>query len=100
MEFLPREQIINALQEPLQSYIDKYGIDDIGIFEEEGQGNQYYLGYTVKKEGRTYHIHSPYFKDDNGGLTPAENEWTIESDEPKGEDRMGYENLEQALREI
>lgn len=44
MEFLPREQIINTLQEPLQSYIDKYGIDDIGIFEEEGQGNQYYLG--------------------------------------------------------
>lgn len=100
MEFLPREQIINALQEAFQSYIDKYGIDDIGIFEEEGQNNQYYLGYTVKKAEKTYHIHSPYIKDDNGGLAPAENEWTVESDEPKGKDRRGFTNLEQAFKEI
>ncbi|GLB59902.1 hypothetical protein NCCP133_20340 [Cytobacillus sp. NCCP-133] len=86
MEFLPREQIINLLQEPFQLYIDKYGIDDIGIFEEEGQNNQYYLGYTVKKAGKTYHIHSPFIKDDHGGLASAENEWILESDEPKGED--------------
>jgi hypothetical protein len=100
MDFLPREQIINALQEPLQSYISKYGIDDIGIFEEEGQDNQYYMGYTVKKEGKTYHIHSPYTKNDNGGLAPIKNEWTVETDEPQKDDRRGFNDLDQAFRVI
>ncbi|PWW25497.1 hypothetical protein DFO73_11396 [Cytobacillus oceanisediminis] len=100
MDFLPREQIINALQEPLQSYISKYGIDDIGIFEEEGQDNQYYMGYTVKKEGKTYHIHSPYTKNDNGGLAPIKKEWTVETDEPQKDDRRGFNDLDQAFRVI
>jgi hypothetical protein len=100
MDFLPREQIINALQEQLQSYISKYGIDDIGIFEEEGQDNQYYMGYTVKKEGKTYHIHSPYTKNDNGGLAPIKNEWTVETDEPQKDDRRGFNDLDQAFRVI
>lgn len=100
MDFLPREQIINTLKEPLQSYISKYGIDDIGIFEEEGQDSQYYMGYTVKKAGKTYHIHSPYIKNSSGGLAPAKIEWTVETDEPQGEDRKGYNNLNQAFLEI
>ncbi|WP_185150623.1 DUF5634 family protein [Cytobacillus dafuensis] len=37
MDFLPREQIMNDLQKPLQSYIVQFGIEDIGIFEEESQ---------------------------------------------------------------
>lgn len=50
MEFLPREQVIRELQEPFHLYIDKYGIDDIGVFEEEGQDHHCYMGYTVKKQ--------------------------------------------------
>ncbi|MGA5689286.1 DUF5634 family protein [Cytobacillus pseudoceanisediminis] len=100
MEFLPREQIISALQEPFQSYLNKYEIDDIGIFEEEGQDHYCYIGYTVKKAGKTYHVHSPFIKDGNGGLTPAENEWTIEPDEPDSIDRRGFNNIDQALQEL
>ncbi|MBO1513031.1 DUF5634 family protein [Metabacillus bambusae] len=100
MDFLSREQIINELQDSFQPIINKYGIEDIGIFEEEGQDKHYYLGYTVRKEGKTYHIHSPYLKNNHGGLSPEKNEWTIESDEPAKKDLKGFKGLEDALREI
>ncbi|MGG1814380.1 DUF5634 family protein [Cytobacillus firmus] len=72
----------------------------MGIFEEEGQDQYYYLGYTVKKAGKTYHVHSPFVKDGNGGLTPAGNEWTIELDEPDRADSRGFTSIEQALQEL
>ncbi|KAB2336323.1 hypothetical protein F7731_12620 [Cytobacillus depressus] len=100
MEFLPREQRIRELQQPFQSYLDKYGIDDIGIFEEHGEGNHYYLGYTVNKGGKTYHIHSPYIKNDHGELATEKDEWTLESDDPNKKDQRGYDNLESVLRDI
>ncbi|QED48060.1 DUF5634 family protein [Cytobacillus dafuensis] len=100
MEFLTREQIINDLQKPFQSYLDRFGIEDIGIFEEEGQGDIYYMGYTVKKDGKTYHIHCPFKKNNNGGLTPMKNEWTVETDEPQKEDLEGYHDIESVFREI
>ncbi|MCM3090456.1 MULTISPECIES: DUF5634 family protein [unclassified Cytobacillus] len=100
MDFLSREQVIRELQEPFQSYLDKYGIDDIGVYEEEGQDQYYYMGYTLKKAGKTYHVHSPFLKDENGGLTPAGNEWIIESDEPDRADSRGFTSVEQALQEL
>ncbi|MDQ0154447.1 DUF5634 family protein [Robertmurraya andreesenii] len=100
MEYLPREQIIQALQEPFQSYVEKYGIDDIGIFEEEGQDNIYYMGYTVKKDGKTYHIHSTFRKDHEQELAPINNLWTIETDDPDGKDSTGFTSLENAFREL
>jgi hypothetical protein len=100
MEFLSREQIINELQNSFQPFIDKYGIEDIGVFEEEGQDNHYYLGYTVRKEGKTYLIHSPYLKNQSGGLAPEKKEWTVESDDPEGKDLKGFKELEDALRDI
>lgn len=100
MEFLSREQIINDLQQSFQPYIEKFGIEDIGIFEEEGQDDRYYIGYTAKKEGKTYHIHTPFIKNNNGGLAPIKNEWTVESDEPQEKDLRGYNDLESAFREI
>jgi hypothetical protein len=100
MEFLSREHIINDLQGSFQAYIDQYGLDDIGIFEEEGSGNQYFIGYTVKKDGKTYHIHAPFIKNENGELTPIHNDWTIESDEPNRDELSGYHDLDSALREI
>jgi hypothetical protein len=89
MEFLSREQIINDLQQSFQPYIEKFGIEDIGIFEEEGQDDRYYIGYTAKKEGKTYHIHTPFIKNNDGGLAPIKNEWTVESDEPQEKDLRG-----------
>ncbi len=100
MEFLSREQIINELQQSFQSYIDKYDIDNIGIFEEEGQDDRYYIGFTVNKNGKTYHIHSSYSKNGKGGLRPVQNEWTVETDDPQKEDLKGYHDLESVFRNI
>lgn len=100
MQFLSRDDIINDLQQSFQTYINKYGLDDIGIFEEEGQGNQYYIGFTAKKSGRTYHIHAPFIKNQNGELTPSQNDWTIESDEPDRKDLHGFNDVESALSEL
>lgn len=100
MQFLSRDEIINDLQQSFQTYINKYGLDDIGIFEEEGPGNQYFIGFTAKKAGRTYHIHAPFIKNQNGELTPSQNDWTIESDEPEGKDLHGFNDVESALSEI
>ena len=100
MESSSREQIIKSLQQPFQFYIDHFGIDNIGIFEEEGQAEVYYLGYTVSKNGKTYHIHTPYKKNNSGGLTPIDTEWTLETDDPEGNDLQGYQNLESAFRDI
>ncbi|MCQ6276234.1 DUF5634 family protein [Bacillus sp. V3B] len=100
MKYLSREQIINELQQSLQDYIEQYDIDSIGIFEEQGQDHQYYMGYTVNKGGKTYHIHTPYTKNNQGGLSPVQNEWTVESDEPRKEDLRGYESLESVFRDI
>jgi hypothetical protein len=57
VDYLSREQIMNVLQQSFQPCLNKYGIEDIGIFEEEGQDNRYYLGYTTRKDGKTHHIH-------------------------------------------
>lgn len=100
MEFLSRKQIINELQQPFQSYLEKFDLESISIFEEEGKEDHYYLGYTVGKSGKTYHIHTPYTKNDNGELAPIKNEWTIETDEPQKDDLKGYPDLESAFREM
>ncbi|WP_299094079.1 DUF5634 family protein [uncultured Metabacillus sp.] len=100
MDFLPREQIINELQDSFQPLITKYGIEDIGIFEEEGQDQHYFLGYTVRKDGKTYHVYSPFIKNQTGGLAPEKREWTIETDDPMNKDLKGYKQLEDAFRDI
>ncbi|MEQ2525192.1 hypothetical protein EKG37_06650 [Robertmurraya yapensis] len=100
MEYLTREQIIHDLQEPLQSYIDQFGIDDIGIFEEQGQDALYYMGYTVNKDGKTYHIHTPFQKNEQNEFTPVKNEWTLETDEPDSKDKSGYYDVESVLKEL
>ncbi len=100
MEFLPRDQIINELKQAFPSYIEKYGIDAIGIFEEEGQDDKYHLGYTVTKQGKTYHVHTPYIKNNSGDLAPLKEEWNIETDDPDKKDQHGYSNLESVFREI
>ena len=100
MEFLSRQQIINELQQSFQRYLEEFDLDGIGIFEEEGQEDRYYLGYTAEKEGKTYHIHIPYIKNSSGGLAPIKNEWTVESDDPQADDRRGYNDLESVFSEM
>lgn len=100
MDFLPREQVINGLQQSFQSYLDKYNVDDIGIFEEHGEGDRYFLGYTVNKNGKTYHIHSPYIKNDQGELAKEKDEWVVEPDDPNAEDQRGFSSIDSVFREI
>lgn len=100
MDFLPREQILRELQHASNEYMEKYNLNDIGIFEEQGQDKQYYLGYTVKKGDKAYHIHTPFLKNDRGELAPASKDWVLESDDPQKEDLRGYPDLESVLREI
>ncbi|EDL64833.1 hypothetical protein BSG1_13626 [Bacillus sp. SG-1] len=100
MAFLSREQLINELQTSFPSLMEEYGLEEIGVFEEEGQKDQYYLGYTVKKDGKAYMIHLPYKKDHDGGLEPSSQQWTIESDDPDAADHTGFDSMESALRGI
>jgi hypothetical protein len=100
MAFLSREQLINELQTAFPSLMEEYNLEDIGIFEEEGQKDEYYLGYTVRKDGKAYMLHLPYKKDHDGGLEPSSNQWTIESDDPDTVDTTGYDSMDSALRGI
>lgn len=100
VDYQSREQIMNELQQSFQPYLDKYGIEDIGIFEEEGQGDHYYLGYTTRKDGKTYHIHLPFQKNRNNELAPIDSKWTVESDDPQEKDLRGFEDLDHVFREI
>ncbi|MBB6454930.1 hypothetical protein HNQ94_003419 [Salirhabdus euzebyi] len=100
MNNLSREQLINEIQDSFVTLMDQYDIDEIGIFEEEGQENQYYLGYTVRKDGKAYMIHHPYQKNRQGELTPLSDEWTVETDEPDLEDKRGYDNLDEVFNEL
>ena len=64
--------------------MNKYQIEGIGIFEEEGQDDRYYLGYTTRKDGKTHHIHLPFQKDGDGGLASIDRKWTVKSNNPHG----------------
>lgn len=100
MDYRSREQIINELQQSFQSYLNKYEIETIGIFEEEGQDDRYYLGYTTRKDGKTHHIHMPFQKGNDGGLALLDRKWTVESDNPQEKDLKNFEDLDHVFREI
>lgn len=100
MESMPREQVIYGLQQLFQSCMEKYDLDEISIFEEEGQGDLYYMGYTVNKDGKTFHIHSPFHKDGVNNLVPLNQLWSIETDEPNGKDLTGFLDVESAFSKI
>jgi hypothetical protein len=100
MDNISREQLIHNLQQSFQPLTQEYNLDHIGVFEEEGQGSQYYVGYTIKKDGKAYMVHQPYTKRADNTLSPMESKWTIESDKPNDVDTNGYKRLEDALKEI
>ncbi|WNF35072.1 DUF5634 family protein [Bacillaceae bacterium IKA-2] len=97
MNFLPREQIIREMTGTLQIMIDVYQLEDAGIFEEEGEGEAYYVGYTVRKNGDVYMIHKPFMKNEAGELAPKNLEWVVETGE---EDYHKYKSLDDVFTAI
>lgn len=97
MEFFPRDAIINEMNKSLSSILHQYNLEDVGVFEEEGEGNSYYLGYTIRKNNEVYMIHQQFTKNDQGELTVTNNEWIIESDDG---DTRGYQSLEDVFHYI
>jgi hypothetical protein len=97
MEFTNREELLNNMNVHLQDLLLKYDLDDIGIYEEEGPGDTYYAGYTVRKDGKVYMLNMPYVKDHKGGLALQEQEWTIQ--EETGEAK-GFHSMEEVFNHI
>ncbi|WP_084034835.1 DUF5634 family protein [Anaerobacillus alkalilacustris] len=60
MDFISREAIIREMTESLPSMIDQYELEDIAVFEEEGEDDRYYFGFTIRKNGDVYMIHQPF----------------------------------------
>ena len=100
MEYTNRDEVIKNLQQAFQPLISKYDIEDIGVFEEQGEKNQYHLGYTIRRDGKTYMVHTPYLKNEIGQLSASNSEWTVETDEPNSKDVNGYKELDDALRSL
>jgi hypothetical protein len=97
MEFLSREEILNDYHRTLHSMMKKYDLDDIGIYEEEGPGNEYYFGYTIRKNGSVYIINLPYKKNENGELAIKEHKWTIQAN---GNEAKGFRTLDDVFKTI
>lgn len=97
MEFIQREAILNEMNHSLHSILKKYDLEDVGIFQEEGEGNRYYLGYTVRKNGEVYMIHQEFTKNKEGDLASNEQSWVIESDDG---DSRGYDSLDAVFDHI
>ncbi|MBU9713124.1 DUF5634 family protein [Evansella tamaricis] len=100
MEYQPREILLDDLIHTLQPLIEKYDLEEIGIFEEEGQGNNYYLGYRVLKDGKEFIVHLPYEKNKEGNLGKLKQEWAIETEEADDIDLHGYKNLDEVFYTI
>ncbi|MFD1738778.1 DUF5634 family protein [Bacillus salitolerans] len=98
MNFTPREEIMNYFVHSLESVMDKYDLDDIGIYEEEGAGSHYYMGYTVRKGDKVYMINQPYVKNDQKHLAIEHEEWTIQSDD--GKEVKGIATLDEVFHQI
>lgn len=97
MDFLPREQVIHEMTGTLEKMMDVYRLEDVGIFEEEGEDNAYYIGYTVRKNEDVYMIHMPFMKNESGELAPRKVEWVVETDT---EDYHGFESLDDVFTAI
>ncbi|WP_236939176.1 DUF5634 family protein [Evansella clarkii] len=100
MDFLPRETIVNDLMHSFEPLMEKYILEDISVFEEEGEGDQYHMGYTVRKDDRVYMIHLPYRKNEDNQLAPVKREWVIESDAGDEPEAHGLENLDDVFEKI
>jgi len=97
VDYISVETILNDFKESLPVLIKQYNLAEAAVFEEEGDENTYYIGYTVKKSGNTYHIHMPFEKNDEDHLTLVKPEWTIQAEEAE---YKGYESLDDVFEKI
>ncbi|GAB1771966.1 DUF5634 family protein [Priestia megaterium] len=97
MEYVKREAAINELTHHMDDMLNKYNLQGVSVYEEEGEGNHYYLGYTVKKNDQVFMLNRPYLKDKDGKLAVEKQEWTVQGNE--GETN-GYTSLEDAFQKI
>ncbi|WPL42447.1 DUF5634 family protein [Priestia megaterium] len=68
MEYVKRETAISELTHHMDDILNKYNLQGVSVYEEEGEGNHYYLGYTVKKDDHVFMLNRPYIKDKDGKL--------------------------------
>ncbi|MFC7395489.1 DUF5634 family protein [Scopulibacillus cellulosilyticus] len=80
MEYVPRETVLNDMKSEMKNVMNNYGLEDIGLYEEEGEGREYYIGYTVRKDGKVYMINIPFVKNDKNELAIAEQCWMIQEE--------------------
>jgi hypothetical protein len=97
MEFLTREEIMNDYKRTLYSMMNKYDLDDIGIYEEEGPGDEYYFGYTIRKNGKVFIVNLPYKKNEKGELAIKEHKWTLQAN---GNEEKGFRTLDEVFTTI
>ena len=97
MEYVKRETAISELTHHMDDILNKYNLQGVSVYEEEGEGNHYYLGYTVKKNDQVFMVNKPYIKDKDGKLAVEKQEWTLQGNE--GETN-GYTSLEDAFQKI
>ncbi len=97
MEYVPYVQLKNDMTHQLKGLMTKYDLEDIGIYEEEGIGDTFYMGYTVRKDGKIYMVNMPYKKDHYGRLALQNQDWTIQFED--GESK-GYQSLDEVFSHI
>jgi hypothetical protein len=97
MQYINREILLNDLTNRLQELMMEYDLEDIGIYEEQGVGNEHYIGFTIRKNGEVYMVNLPFVKNDNGELVVREQDWTIQYE--TGESH-GYKSLDDVISAI
>lgn len=97
MQYMDRNEIKQELNRQMPELMDKYGLEDIGIYEEEGPEDSYYFGYTVRKDGKVFMINLPYVKNDSGELAIKKLSWTIQTEQ--GETK-GCKSLDEVFTQI
>ncbi|MBM7646628.1 hypothetical protein JOD45_002860 [Scopulibacillus daqui] len=98
MEYVTRETILKHMSRDLENVMNRYDVDDVGIYEEQGEGDHYYIGYTVRKDGKVYMINMPFVKDDENKLAVAEQSWTIQGE--NGNEQKGFKTLDEVFDAI
>ncbi|RBW71031.1 DUF5634 family protein [Bacillus taeanensis] len=97
MDFLSREEVISGMNHSLEPMLERYKLDEVGIYEEEGEGETYYMGYTIKKDNKVFMVHLPYEKNQQGELAVKDSNWTIQIE---GNEMKNCKTLDQVFNQI
>ncbi|AGT31784.1 hypothetical protein M493_07495 [Geobacillus genomosp. 3] len=97
MEFAPRSVVIEEFIDTLEPMMEAYDLDQVGIFEEHGEGNRYYIGYTINKDDEMIVVHMPFVRNERGEVALEKQEWTVRKD---GDEKTGYRSLQEAMEEV